>query len=58
MSEIQIAEIWNDINQILELSLGRFSIKLLQTRKWYLEVLQTIYPFLNDKLIKILQIQS
>lgn len=42
----------------MELESGKFNIKLLCTRQWYLEVLQIIFPFLSSKLLKINDIQS
>jgi hypothetical protein len=42
----------------LELESGRFSIEELCTRDWYLQVLEIIFPDLNDQLAKIADIQS
>ena len=58
MTEIQIQEIWQEINQVLELEGPPFDIQLLTDRRWYMQVLEIIYPELGDSLLRLEEIQS
>ena len=53
MTEAAISEIWENINEVLELELGRFNIRTLCSRKWYLQVLSALFPFLSQEWNKI-----
>jgi hypothetical protein len=53
MTEAAIAEIWDYVNEVLELQCGEFHIKLLTSRKWYLEALSILFPFLSEEWNKI-----
>lgn len=58
MTEAEVAEIWGEVNDILELQCGRFNLKQLCGRAWYLCVLEAIYPFMGDRWAKVHQVQS
>ena len=59
MAEAATEEIWNEINEVLDLNCGRFHIKQLCTRKWYLQAMGILFPFLQQEWNKIRsQIQS
>lgn len=48
MAEAAISEMWDYINEVLDLQCGRYNLKLLCSRKWYLQALSILFPFLSE----------
>jgi hypothetical protein len=53
MAEPAISDMWDYINEVLELEPVPFNIKNLTTRKWYLQTLSILFPFLSQEWNKI-----
>ena len=48
----------DNINKQLELETEQFDPNVLTKKDWYLKVLKIIFPYLNNKLSKITEIES